>query len=132
MTIQEIFDKVTTHLLTQGKQSKVEDEPLCLYRGPDGAMCAVGCLIKDEFYDKSLEQNLSTDRIIHDALEKSGIEVTEGLEKFLRTLQKMHDGQHIKINETEFRSFTPSQWAEGLQYIATMYNLKFNPTTTNL
>jgi hypothetical protein len=127
MTIQEIFDKVTTHLLTQRKQSK--EGKVCLYRGPNGTMCAVGCLIKDEFYDGGLEQKLSTDIDVHAALEKSGIEVNEELEKFLRILQQLHDGDPVNIDAAKYRKFLTIEWAEGLQYIATEYNLKFNPPT---
>ena len=129
MTLQEIFDKVTTHLLTQGKKSKVEDSKVCLYRGSNGTMCAVGCLIKDEFYHEGLEENLSTAKIIHEALQKSGIEVTEKVNIFLRDLQKLHDGSPSITSKNEYRTFLPTQWTEGLQYIATNYGLKFNPPT---
>jgi len=127
LTIQEIFDKVTTHLLTQNKQSK--EGKVCLYRGPNGTMCAVGCLIKDEFYYDGLEQKLSTDIDVHAALEKSGIEVTAEVETFLRNLQRLHDGNAVKISATKYRKFLTIEWAEGLQYIATEFNLKFNPPT---
>lgn len=59
MTIQEIFDKVATHLLTQMKISTgriSHDLPVaCKYRGDNGLMCAVGCLIPDELYDPVIE-----------------------------------------------------------------------------
>jgi hypothetical protein len=90
-TLQEIFDKVTTHLLTQGKRSIDEKKHICLYRGPNGTKCAVGCLIKDEFYHAGLEENLSTSVAIHRALTRSGIEVTKEVEGFLRNLQRLHD-----------------------------------------
>lgn len=58
MTRQEIFDKVVKHLLKQGEKSATirEDEGTrCLYRGPNGLMCAVGCLIPDEEYTDFME-----------------------------------------------------------------------------
>jgi len=71
MTKQEIFDKVATHLLTQNEKSSksiaittstnTTDNPLnknelmCLYRSPNNLKCAIGCLIPDELYDKSME-----------------------------------------------------------------------------
>jgi hypothetical protein len=54
MNAQEIFDKVVTHLRTQGKQAKNTSDD-CVYRRPNGLMCAVGCLIPDELYDPALE-----------------------------------------------------------------------------
>lgn len=58
MEAQEIFDTVAKHLFKQGCRS-VEDEslddPACLYRGPEGRMCAVGVLIPDELYDADME-----------------------------------------------------------------------------
>jgi len=56
MTNQEVFDKVATHLLTQGKQS-VNAGGTCLYRGPGGTSCAVGCLIPDKVYREEMEGN---------------------------------------------------------------------------
>ena len=48
MNIQEIFDTVSVHLLTQNEKSQESDfYRSCLYRGPNGTKCAVGCLIKD-------------------------------------------------------------------------------------
>lgn len=51
---QEIFNKVATHLLTQGKRSVASDGS-CMYRGPEGTKCAIGCLIEDDEYHPLLE-----------------------------------------------------------------------------
>jgi hypothetical protein len=53
MQKQEIFDKVATHLFTQGKQAM--NGEACQYRAEDGTMCAVGCLIPDEIYSPAIE-----------------------------------------------------------------------------
>ena len=50
---QAVFDKVVKHLLTQKRRS--ESKRGCAYRGEDGAMCAVGCLISDKAYDPEIE-----------------------------------------------------------------------------
>jgi hypothetical protein len=53
MTLQETFDKVCVHLLTQLQKSVFLDSNgsmACAYRGPNGLKCAVGCLIPDELY----------------------------------------------------------------------------------
>lgn len=61
MTPQEIFDTVVTHLSKQGKRS-VNIEGDCLYRGPGGLSCAVGCLIPDSEYVHEMEGTL--DRLV--------------------------------------------------------------------
>jgi hypothetical protein len=50
MNAQEIFNKVATHLFTQGVQAKDEATNKCLYLDQStGHQCAVGCLLdKDE------------------------------------------------------------------------------------
>lgn len=49
-TIQETFDTVARHLLTQNARSTLGGS--CRYRGECGLKCAVGCLISDEEYEK--------------------------------------------------------------------------------
>lgn len=53
LTNQEIFDKVSTHLFSQGVRSINGTE--CAYRGVSGTSCAVGCLIEDDEYSKDME-----------------------------------------------------------------------------
>ena len=58
-TLQEIFDQVVDHLLTQGKRSidkNIGSGNGCAYRTSSGLSCAVGCLISDEEYRKSFEK----------------------------------------------------------------------------
>ena len=50
MTNQEAFETMVRHLRKQGCQSVSEDGTRCLYRGPNGRMCAVGVLISDGEY----------------------------------------------------------------------------------
>lgn len=52
-TEQEVFDYVAKHLIKQGVKSV--DGPDCMYRGVNGTMCAVGCLISDEEYDIKMD-----------------------------------------------------------------------------
>jgi hypothetical protein len=56
---QEAFDRVARHLLTQGRRAQYGGataySDACRYRAPDGAMCAIGCLIPDEEYDPHIE-----------------------------------------------------------------------------
>ena len=51
----EIFNYVIDHLKKQGCQSFFEERIMCAYRGDEGTMCAVGCLMTDDEYHPSLE-----------------------------------------------------------------------------
>ena len=51
---QAVFDKVVAHLRQQGEQSLGPDGA-CMYRGTEGRMCAVGCLIPDSEYSEGME-----------------------------------------------------------------------------
>lgn len=96
MTKQEIFDTVTTHLFTQGKRADVGKGSYtsCRYRTGEGLKCAVGCLIKDEFYSETYEGSGVYDADVVDAVSKSiGIQPgeTEDVFSLLGCLQNIHD-----------------------------------------
>lgn len=55
MTKQEIYDKVCAHLAQQKTRSMKDGA--CAYRGDDGKMCAVGCLIPARMYRKRMEKD---------------------------------------------------------------------------
>lgn len=55
MTDQEVFDTVAKHLHAQGKPAYSEALGSCMYRGPGGTKCAVGCLIPDEVYRNEMD-----------------------------------------------------------------------------
>ena len=55
MTQQEIFDTVVNGLRKQNCQSWDEASGGCMYRGDNGAKCAVGLLLPDELYHRSME-----------------------------------------------------------------------------
>ena len=62
---------------------------------PD-AMCAVGCLILDKFYDSNFEGRvLENDTEILDAVKKSNPlwKITDNSYRMLRVLQSIHDGK---------------------------------------
>lgn len=92
-TAQGIFDKVAQHLNDQGVQAAVPNEygvMECRYRGPNGTMCAVGCLIPDEEYDPDFEGLGARDVLYSD----SGGPVLSQLKPFshlLSHLQAVHD-----------------------------------------
>ena len=104
--LREVFDKVSAHLLAQGRRSAAREGGACLYRGPDGLRCAVGCLIDDEHYDPSLEGQATgatpgceeTTR----ALIESGVTCDREMLEMLEVLQDLHDEND------------PAEWATDL------------------
>lgn len=94
---QQVFDKVALHLLKQNARSLAEEalgsaeSGDCAYRGKDGLMCAVGCLIPDELYYPNMEGSavsgiLAADIRLQELFES---EVICGF--FLDELQAIHD-----------------------------------------
>ena len=111
--IQEVFDRVKTHLLEQHERSISESEsPSCAYRGYDGLKCAVGCLISDEHYSEDLEGEGANENIVKSALKKSGINTYNiTIIDLLLDLQGMHDTEN------------PDNWRDKLNVIAEKYGL---------
>jgi hypothetical protein len=110
MTDQEIFDKVSAHLLSQGKRAMEAGE--CVYRTADGLSCAVGCLIAPEAYSEGLEGKGVVDLRLRAALRDSGIEPTYETMILLSELQDLHDRAR------------PDRWPDHLNLIAKRRNLE--------
>src|SRR4051812_34996113 len=92
MTNQEAFDKVVRHLLTQNKGSR--NTETCLYRGPDGLMCAVGCLIPDDQYTPALDGDgigAEVSEIIDSVPALAGLDLD-----LLTDLQVVHDSSSVE------------------------------------
>lgn len=87
MNRQEVFDKVVNHLLTQNQKS-IDESSQCMYRGINGLMCAVGCLIPDEFYNKDLELKAADSIMVKEALSKSGFMFEMGDDYFYISYNK--------------------------------------------
>lgn len=84
---------MTTHLLTQNKKSSRPDDPdRCLYRGPNGTSCAVGCLIPDAEYNPTIMEGYSVNLIV----EHSPTTALHDL-KLLSTLQEVHDSYLVEL-----------------------------------
>jgi len=112
MNMQEVFDKCYTHLITQNKVSSTDGD-ICGYRGQDGTMCAVGCLIEDEHYSSSLEdQSVNTSTAVHGALEASGVDISQPTINMLARLQQTHD------------LLSPKDWPKELSVVAEEFNLQ--------
>lgn len=86
MSVQEVFDTVAKHLLTQGRRCELSKR--CLYHLvlPDGKtmQCAAGCLIDPDEYDSRIDGMAWEDL------------VTRGFvgmrhRSFIQRLQSLHD-----------------------------------------
>lgn len=63
-TMQQVFDHVARHLLTQKQRAfdpnirtnTLGATGMCAYRAPDGCKCAAGCLIPDDLYSPAMER----------------------------------------------------------------------------
>lgn len=129
MNNQQTFDRIVAHLRQQKRQS-VNDHS-CLYRGPNGTSCAVGCLIPDDLYDPKMEGN-SVESVC-DVYPSVGRMFREwGVDPCLLTdMQRVHDDFHNPGTLTdrttgEFRM--DALEAEFLR-VAARFNLVYTPPT---
>lgn len=118
MTNQEIFDKVLNHLRQQGKQCKGAVD--CLYRGPDGMKCAVGCLIDDEHFNPQANTFTMYHEMVLDMCRKSGINLVES-KYLLIALQDAHDTYDPKEESVGFVEYIEEKFA----VIAKVYRLEY-------
>jgi hypothetical protein len=96
MTRQEIYNKAYLGLASQGWVQSINDMELCQYRSGDGRKCAVGWLIPDDKYEKSME-NTGIGQLIR-YREFDCIAELAHEERFLSQLQSAHDEEHIPDN----------------------------------
>lgn len=100
MNMQEVFDKVSAHLLKQNARSVACGiNSTCSYRGEEGRMCAVGCLIPDELYRPSLEGWAVWQPAVNSVLGQCGIDVSpkSPMRKMLTRLQSIHDNESVGL-----------------------------------
>jgi hypothetical protein len=96
-----VYECVRRHMLAQ--QAASEDEAgSCRLRGYQGRKCAIGCLIREEYYHPALEQlGVSYLRNYPDsplllALAASGVDVrSKALIDLLIELEDIHDGTAV-------------------------------------
>lgn len=121
MSLQSLFDDVVTHLLTQMEKSTVSGPTTCSYRGVDGTMCAVGCLISDDVYEKGMEGKMVSGLfeeypiVFHQIMEKYELHgYREEIKNMLERLQYIHDDRSV------------TAWEEELRKCARINDLQFN------
>lgn len=129
ITNQEIFDRVADHLIKQGKPAR--DRTGCRYRGPGGTQCALGCLIKDEFYSTELEGSTFACTRVQEAVFKSlGVGRERRSAQLLYDLQDLHDGAPTNFGNLITGFFQRCDqrvvWKSALRQLAKNYNLQVN------
>lgn len=131
--LQAIFDRVANHLLTQGVRAYDTRKNICAYRTHNGLKCAVGCLIKDEYYDSNIEgisistymgfnmyeNSISSVKLrslqLKDSLQKSGIDIENSkILNLLLRLQVIHDNEDV------------ANIKPALKNLAEIFGFKFN------
>lgn len=65
----EVSETIRDHLTKQNAQAFANGD--CLYKSHDGKMCAVGCLIKPEYYNEKFEGRGVSDADIIEAVTNS-------------------------------------------------------------
>lgn len=109
---QHLFDEMVSHLREQGGRSRLEHEAQCAYRGTDGDMCAVGCLISDEEYCPTMERK-SIQRL----------EIAQGINggvlELLTDMQTTHDQTSVDF------------WEEDFAFTARKFKLKYTEPATH-
>ncbi len=102
MNLIEISERVRDHLTQQMDRSESERAAGCAYRGEEGRMCAVGCLIKDDFYTSDLEEKTVGDWGVMNAVLCSlgqpkdvdhSLEANRNLRAMLDRWQQYHDNR---------------------------------------
>ncbi|NBQ67310.1 MAG: hypothetical protein EBU46_00150 [Nitrosomonadaceae bacterium] len=136
-TPQEIFDVVSTHMLTQRQVARAATTKQCMYKTEEGLKCAVGCLINEADYNPLMEKAGSlinfdqfnlyftkvealtekevAARLIADALKANEVDILDqNVKSLLIHLQSLHDNQDV------------CHWRSSLQTIALNHHLNYN------
>ena len=111
MNLQQVFDKVSNHLLTQNRKSMEDGD--CSYHSSDGTKCAIGCLIPENMYTEEMEGNSVSSSLVNGALHP--ISVKGDMHDMLCDLQSVHD------------NLWPTEWTKALLRLAITYKLFFTP-----
>lgn len=117
MNNQEAFNKIWQHFVVNKAPPSFADYAgrgiACAYRGENGAMCAVGCLIPDEMYTPHIEGNAIKSIIENNHHFPKITNFLSNVDvKFLEVCQRAHDEQagwnyfhdNIKVKLTQIAS----------------------------
>lgn len=115
MQLQEIYNKVKTHLLKQKSRSCItwSHGLNCAYKSKDGLQCAIGVLITPEAYALyPLEHKSLLNSAVKRALSLSGVPVDNPeVQQLLTDLSFVHDNRQ------------PEHWEFDLEKVRLKHNL---------
>ena len=111
-TDYDVFNYVKQHLLNQNEKSVDPWSLSCYYRAQkeDGKvlMCAVGCLIDDNYYSDEFENSSPSDLRVKQAIESSITNWNYNV-SLLSELQNIHD------------EYEPDQWSLKLESLESYF-----------
>lgn len=129
MTLQEMFNFITTALTLQGEKSVAYNFKgqvnSCMYRGDKGLKCAVGQLIPDALYDPAMDKGIGVQHLL-DAFPRLAphllaSDVSEAVAiDFLEVMQATHD------------QCDPNLWPERFVRIADRFKLQYDAVTATV
>jgi len=128
LTAQEIFTYVLLFLRKQEIASITPGETTCAYRGENGSMCAVGCLISDDEYEVCFEGNTFNDLLDYDDFPLSVVKRLAKHASLLAELQHVHDNYMPWADRPGLsldKYIEPSTWEQKMKHIAKAYNLEY-------
>lgn len=104
-------DKIEQHLIQQKAKSIAigdKGQTQCMYRGDNGLMCAVGCLVEDKNYNREMESCAVVHlRYEHNVMLPEDIAVQE-----LAMWQRYHDGTAYYAY-SDGQQFSYQSWLDG-------------------
>lgn len=131
--MQEFFNTITKHLLTQNAKAKRDEndgQSMCVYHASNGRKCALGALIPDALYHPSFE-GLGAQMLLQEPLPANedeqlpiqklrdyfnsyeyGVSIDDRIVDFLKDMQRVHDRGSIDT------------WRMELCFIAGKYGLE--------
>lgn len=110
-TAQEVFNQVSSHLMTQNAKSE-EEKGYCKYKSQNGFKCAAGCLIDDDEYNPGFEQNTWGEV-------QTRFGISSNHTQLISDLQVIHD------------LFEPYGWKDELIKLAKEYDLNYSHLITD-
>lgn len=106
-----ILEQVATHLAKQQAASTAHNPrggSYCAYRGENGTMCAIGCLISDDEYDPDIEHNVFpslvdrfpfAQKLVDRVREQYNLSDNDAV-TLLELVQDFHDNDYRKLLKT--------------------------------
>ncbi len=91
MTDQEIYEAQIAHFSAKETKFGFDNEDVkCLYRGPGGSKCAVGCLIPDEMYKTGFEDKPGPE-VLHELNLLADDDNQRRSDGYIQKSQRLHD-----------------------------------------